>query len=186
MKLFHASGNSTIRNETGQFRIAGNDIRIQTQNNSEDYIRCTDGAEVKLFFNDGEKLATTNTGISVTGDVEVSDTIFVANNIKHTGDTDTYIEFTADKIRTIAGGKALITAEEASTDTVIINDGGNDLDFRVEGIDDQYQIFSDGMTNRVGIGSAIPSAKLDVAGDFNVSGVVTATQLTGLIDGGTY
>ena len=42
------------------------------------------------------------------------------------------------------------------------------------------------MTNRVGIGSAIPSAKLDVAGDFNVSGVVTATQLTGLIDGGTY
>ena len=69
MKLFHASGNSTIRNETGQFRIAGNDIRIQTQNHSEDYILCTDGADVKLFFNDAEKLATSNTGITVTGTV---------------------------------------------------------------------------------------------------------------------
>ena len=67
MKLFHASGNSTIRNETGQFRIAGNDIRLQTQNHSEDYITCTDGADVKLFFNDSEKLATSNTGISVSG-----------------------------------------------------------------------------------------------------------------------
>ena len=71
MKLFHQSGNSTIRNETGQFRIAGNDIRLQSQNHSEDYILCTDGADVKLFFNDAEKLATTNTGINVTGDVKV-------------------------------------------------------------------------------------------------------------------
>jgi len=71
LKIFHQSGNSSIRNETGQFRIAGNDIRIQTQNHSEDYILCTDGADVKLFFNDAEKLATTNTGINVTGDVKV-------------------------------------------------------------------------------------------------------------------
>ena len=96
-------------------RIAGNDIRLQTENNSEDYILCTDGGDVKIFFNDAEKLATTNTGITVTGDVEVSDTIFVANNIKHTGDTDTYIEFTADRMRFIAGGKPLIDATEAGT-----------------------------------------------------------------------
>ena len=67
MKLFHASGNSTIRNETGQFRIAGNDIRLQTQNHSEDYIICTDGGDVKIFFNDSEKFKTTNHGIDITG-----------------------------------------------------------------------------------------------------------------------
>ena len=67
MKLFHASGNSTIRNETGQFRIAGNDIRIQTQNHSEDYIICTDGGDVKIFFNDSEKFKTTNHGVDITG-----------------------------------------------------------------------------------------------------------------------
>ena len=67
MKLFHASGNSTIRNETGQFRIAGNDIRLQTQNHSEDYITCTDGGDVKIFFNDNEKIKTTNHGVDITG-----------------------------------------------------------------------------------------------------------------------
>ena len=67
MKLFHQSGNSTIRNETGQFRIAGNDIRIQTQNHSEDYILCTDGGAVQIFFNDNEKFATTGLGVTVFG-----------------------------------------------------------------------------------------------------------------------
>ena len=71
MRLFHAGGNSTIKNETGQFRLAGNDIRLQTQNNSEDYILCTDGGAVQIFFNDSEKLATTNTGINVIGDVGI-------------------------------------------------------------------------------------------------------------------
>ena len=184
MKLFHASGNSTIRNETGQFRIAGNDIRLQTQNHSEDYIICTDGADVKLFYNDAQKFATSNTGISVTGDVEVSDTIFVANNIKHTGDTDTYVEFTADKIRLIAGGKALIHAEEASIDTVIINDGSNDLDFRVEGQNDEHLIFSDGSTDRVGIGSAIPTQKLDVDGNVKATTYYgDGSNLTGISAG---
>ena len=177
LKIFHQSGNSSIRNETGQFRIAGNDIRLQTQNHSEDYILCTDGGAVQLFYNDVEKLATTNTGISVTGDVEVSDTIFVANNIKHTGDTDTYIEFTGDQIRLIAGGKPLIHAEESTIDTVIINDGSNDLDFRVEGLNDEHLIFSDGSTDRVGIGSAIPRAKLDVSGDIYVG----TSQATGVV-----
>ena len=71
MRLFHSGGNSTIKNETGQFRLAGNDIRIQTQNNSEDYIICTDGGAVTLYYNASAKLATTNTGVTVTGDAKV-------------------------------------------------------------------------------------------------------------------
>ncbi len=90
---------------------------------------------------------------------------------------DTYIEFTDDQIRIIAGGKALIHAEEASIDTVVINDGGNNLDFRVEGLNDNNLIFSDGSTDRVGIGSSVPTAKLDVNGTFNVSGISTVTKL---------
>ena len=184
LRIWHSSDVSNIKNETGVLKIAGNDIRLQTQNNSEDYIRCTDGAEVKLFFNDGEKLATTNTGISVTGDVEVSDTIFVANNIKHTGDTDTYVEFTADKIRLIAGGKALIHAEEGIIDTVIINDGSNNLDFRVEGQNDNNLIFSDGSTDKVGIGSALPQQKLDVNGNVKATAYYgDGSNLTGISAG---
>ena len=65
MRLFHSGGNSTIKNETGQFRLAGNDIRLQTQNNSEDYIICTDGAAVQIYHNDVEALSTTTSGIQV-------------------------------------------------------------------------------------------------------------------------
>ena len=65
MRLFHAGGNSTIKNETGQFRLAGNDIRLQTQNNSEDYIICTDGGAVQMYHNDVEALSTTTSGIQV-------------------------------------------------------------------------------------------------------------------------
>ena len=71
----------------------------------------------------------------------------------------------------------LIDATEATTDLVTINDGGNDLDFRVEGIDDEYQIFSDGLTNKVGIGVSVPAAKLDVGGTLNVTGVSTFSAL---------
>ena len=102
---------------------------------------------------------------TIGGAATFDDNLYVADNIRHKGDTDTYIEFTTDKIRTIAGGKALITATEASTDTVIINDGGNDLDFRVEGIDDENLLFTDGLNNRVGIGTSSPSALFHVDGN---------------------
>jgi len=71
LRIFHSGGNSTIKNVTGQFRLAGNDIRLQTQNHSEDFILCTDGGAVTLYYNDSAKLATTNTGVTVTGDAKV-------------------------------------------------------------------------------------------------------------------
>ena len=73
MKLFHQSGNSTIRNETGQFRIAGNDIRLQTQNHSEDYLLAVDGGSVSIFYNDVKRLETSGIGITVTGITSTTD-----------------------------------------------------------------------------------------------------------------
>jgi len=178
LKIFHQSGNSSIRNETGQFRIAGNDIRLQTQNHSEDYILCTDGGAVQLFYNDVEKLATTNAGIDVTGSLDVSDSIFVANNIKHLGDTDTYIEFTADKFRFITGGKSFLDITQSGASSVVINEQVDyDCDFRVEGLTDEHLIFTDAATDKVGIGSAIPRSKLDIRGDVYVG----SSQATGVV-----
>ncbi len=50
-----------------------------------------------------------------------------------------------------------VTASEA-----IVNQGGVDRDFRVEGDTDQNLIFGEGGTDRVGIGTDSPAAKLDV------------------------
>ena len=45
-------------------------------------------------------------------------------------------------------------AEEDTQDTVVINEGAADVDFRVESSSNTHMIFSEGSTNRVGIGNA--------------------------------
>ena len=48
---------------------------------------------------------------------------------------------------------------------VIINEGGAALDFRVESLNDQYAIYVDSDTDRIGIGKSSPSRKLDIEHD---------------------
>ncbi len=139
-------------------------------------------ARTGVRITDGGLIVTA--GVSTFSSVSNFDAdIYVADNIRHKGDGDTYIEFTGDQIRLIAGGKALIHAEEGTIDTVVINDGSNDLDFRVEGQNDNSLIFSDGNTDRVGIGTSAPTAKLDVNGTLNVTGLSTFVGYVGLNTG---
>ena len=72
LRIFHAGGNSTIKNETGQFRIAGNDLRLQTQDNSEDYLLAVDGGSVSIFHNDIKRLETTVSGVDITDTLNVA------------------------------------------------------------------------------------------------------------------
>lgn len=57
---------------------------------------------------------------------------------------------------------------------VVVNDTGIDFDFRVEGDTDQNLVFVDASTDRVGIGTEIPAAKLEVDGDILASEVAVA------------
>ena len=49
-------------------------------------------------------------------------------------------------------------------DFLAINEAGDDVDFRVEGLNDTHLIFTEGSTDRVGIGTATPAVKFDVVG----------------------
>src|SRR5690606_20552710 len=53
---------------------------------------------------------------------------------------------------------------------VIVNEAGGDFDFRIESDGDTHNFFSDGGTNRVGVGTGTPSEKLDVNGNIAASG----------------
>ena len=112
-------------------------------------------------------------GVSTFGGDITASTYYVADNIRHTGDTDTYIEFNDDQIRLMAGGKGILRVQESTVDTLVVNDGGNNCDFRVEGLNDNSLIFTDGGTDKVGIGTSAPTAKLDVNGTLNVTGLST-------------
>ena len=199
-QMWHGGTHTFMKNIGGDLRIRGNKILLKREDDSERYIECNVNNDVKLFYNGVEKFATTLEGVSVTGlttttnlyvtgvstfshnivaenRITVEGEIYVAGNIRHTGDTDTYIEFTDDQIRLLAGGKGILQVTEASIDSVVINNGGNNCDFRVEGLNDENLIFSDGSTDRVGISSDLPRSKLDVRGDVYVG----SSQAQGVI-----
>jgi len=52
---------------------------------------------------------------------------------------------------------------------VVVNQGGGNIDFRVEGDTDTHLIFADAGTDRVGIGRTAPSYKLDINGDVRLT-----------------
>lgn len=55
-----------------------------------------------------------------------------------------------------------------TTNSVIINQNGDVLSFRVEGDTDENLIITDATNNRVGVGVAVPLQKLDVNGNINL------------------
>ena len=73
LKIFHQSDQSRIV-ESGPsvLKIMGSDVRISNAGNTADYFQGNDGADVKLFHNGNLKLATTNTGVDVTGALTVN------------------------------------------------------------------------------------------------------------------
>jgi hypothetical protein len=57
----------------------------------------------------------------------------------------------------------------------VFNDAGADVDQRIEGDTDANLVFVDASTDRVGIGTATPTAKLQVNGSFALTAPVTVT-----------
>ena len=123
LEIKHSGGNTTLKNISGEFRIAGNDIRIQNQTSSTDFIKVNSTGSVVTgvltatsFSGDGSSL----TGVGSTADI-VTNSLVVSgvstfgNNInasgtsrfeiasmenalldgsiEHTGDTTTQIKF---------------------------------------------------------------------------------------------
>lgn len=60
-------------------------------------------------------------------------------------------------------------------DTLVFNEAGADKDARFEGDTDANLLFTDASTDRVGIGTSTPIAKLHVNGSFALSVPVTVT-----------
>ena len=127
--------------------------------------------EIDVSIGNGTASQTT-----IAGDLIVEgDQLIVTQYIEHDGDADTRINFGNDFIAFEAGGVALFKLEEAGQDSVIVNEPGNDVDFRVETANETHMIFVEGSTNRVSIGDSTnsPAATLEItnhasAGAFDV------------------
>ena len=71
LQIYHDGAHSYLHETgTGEFRIKTNGSIIQFLDNSNNYlIKATVGAEVGLYFNTAQKLATSSTGVDVTGEL---------------------------------------------------------------------------------------------------------------------
>ena len=109
-------------------------------------------------------------GASLTGDLSAAN-ISVADDIKHTGDADTYISFDTNSQIFYSGGTRSIDLNPGS---IVLNEGGGDQNFRVEGVGDANLIKADAGTARVGIGTDALTNKFHVSGNARIEGNLMA------------
>ena len=90
LQIYHDGSNSYINDtDTGDLYIqAGDNMYFQTYGTGKRWITLTENAGVDLFYNDTKRLATTNTGVTVTGDIKI-DSALLSNQENTDVDTGT-------------------------------------------------------------------------------------------------
>lgn len=97
--------------------------------------------------------------------------------IYHNDDTDTYLRFQTDQFQIYVGSQYFINlVENGVSDRFVINDNGNDIDFRIEGATNGNLFATDAANDRVGVGTSSPSAT------FNVEGATIFNDLAADVD----
>jgi hypothetical protein len=81
--IFHDGANSHVKdNGTGSLFLQGSNIFIQSSL-SKTAILCNDSASVDLYYDANKKFETTNTGVSITGDIDATGNISITNILPH-------------------------------------------------------------------------------------------------------
>jgi hemin uptake protein HemP len=80
LEIYHDGSDSYIHdNGTGDLRVRTNRFVLNNAADTENLIRAEQNSSVELFYNNSKKLETTNTGVSITGDLTVSGTTTTVN-----------------------------------------------------------------------------------------------------------
>jgi hypothetical protein len=71
LQIYHDGSNSHIADPsgTGTLQISTNQFNVVIANQSESMIQCAENAAVTLYYNNGAKIATTDTGAQITGTI---------------------------------------------------------------------------------------------------------------------
>jgi hypothetical protein len=175
LQIYHNGSASDIKETgTGNLRIWGDDIQFFNSAGSKYHAQMiTDGA-VTLYYNGAEKLATTATGVDVTGTVTASGNVTSKGGQLRINDGTT----------SLAGGMFThkeITGAGTSNDTVIFAETGNKIRFATNGsVSDKVVIDTAGNVG-IGVTPAFPLVvKTDTTtnvGMFDIVGAATVCAL---------
>jgi hypothetical protein len=98
-----------------------------------------------------------------------------AQYLRHSGDTDTYLEFTTDKLDAAIGGKTVLSLDTNAVQDLITLGDGTDIDTQILADTSAIGLFVEGSSGAVGVGTNSPGAYA-----LRVNG--TAAPLTNLQD----
>ena len=163
LQIYHDGSNSYIEDSgTGVLFIKGTGgVYLRGKDSDEDLGRFLENGAVDLYYNGSSKLATTSTGIDVTGTATMDGLVVdgagdgVKATIGKTGGTNLNIYADTNTVY-LAGSPALSTA-------YIIDQTNNNMQFKVNAAE-RMRIDSSG---NVGIGTSSPTTRLDVRGGVN-------------------
>ena len=170
LQIYHDGSDSIIADVgTGNLSIQGTNLRLRNADNTADYITCNNGGDVKLKYANANKLATTNTGIDVTGTI-TADGLTVDGNGSFSG-TDTYLAFietdlTNQSTRLRQTGGSLYIQKANNSGGFVQNMAqfatNGDISF-YEDTGNTAKLFWDASAESLGIGTSSPSKKLHLS-----------------------
>jgi len=178
LQIYHDGDNSYITDSgTGQLYIRGAAAtHLESANGLKKYARFVDGAAAELFYNNAEKLATTSTGIAVTG------------NIANTSG-DFTLDVAGDIILDADGGD--IKLKDAGTQFASFTNNSGSLSIVAVGADNDIRFFgNDGGASVTALtldmseaGAAtfnnkIIATELDISGNADIDGTLEADAIT--------
>jgi len=109
LRIYHDGSHARLRNSTGNFNIQANDFHITDSSNTSVRFYVDHNGATALYFNGSNKLLTTNTGISVAGQLLVNPLGLTTPSFAFTNDTNTGMTRpTGDTLQFVTGGTARV------------------------------------------------------------------------------
>ena len=159
LKIYHDGSNSFINDQgTGQIVVVTSAFNVNNAANNASMITMAEGGAASLYYNGSAKLATHNTGVEITGSLEVATIDYTDGDLAMTianggGVTfDDVVDFDGNVTITGASPRTLTIGANGNGDNKIVLDA-NDATWYIGTFHDRNDEF------QIGLGSAVGTAE---------------------------